>query len=123
MSAKVKMEVTTREAKSEDGGRRRQCLLLEVQLGKTAAETFHLETVVCSHGFFMMAPNRWDPVSKALFRPLRLALLHSPTPSPWVMVRISQPPHRPQCLHLHVYPNFSSTNFSLSPENEQALLV
>ncbi|KAF3440646.1 hypothetical protein FNV43_RR18930 [Rhamnella rubrinervis] len=93
-----------------------QCLLLELPLGK-AAETFQLETAVCSHGFFMMAPNRWDPVSKTLLRPLRLTL-HSLSPS--VMVRISQPPHRPQCLHLHVY---ASTILSLSAENEQALLA
>uniref|UniRef100_J3MNP5 HhH-GPD domain-containing protein n=1 Tax=Oryza brachyantha TaxID=4533 RepID=J3MNP5_ORYBR len=34
---------------------------------------FDLEAAVCSHGLFMMAPNRWDPASRALVRPLRLA--------------------------------------------------
>ena len=101
------------ENESESVGQR---LLLELPLGK-AAQTFNLETAVCSHGFFMMAPNRWDPVSKTLLRPLRLTL-HSHSPS--VMVRISQPPQRSKCLHLHVY---SSTTLSLSAENEQALLV
>lgn len=34
---------------------------------------FSLEKAVCNHGFFMMAPNRWDPSTKSLSRPLRLA--------------------------------------------------
>ncbi|PWA73558.1 DNA glycosylase [Artemisia annua] len=36
------------------------------------SRTFKLEKAVCNHGFFMMAPNRWNPSSKTLVRPLRL---------------------------------------------------
>lgn len=36
------------------------------------SRTFELEKAVCNHGFFMMAPNRWNPSSKTLVRPLRL---------------------------------------------------
>ncbi|XP_055804610.1 uncharacterized protein LOC129873522 isoform X2 [Solanum dulcamara] len=32
-----------------------------------------LEKAVCNHGFFMMAPNHWDPSTKSFSRPLRLA--------------------------------------------------
>ncbi|CDP17259.1 unnamed protein product [Coffea canephora] len=35
--------------------------------------TFNLEKAVCNHGFFMMAPNVWDPSTKQFTRPLRLA--------------------------------------------------
>ncbi|CAI9117228.1 OLC1v1018577C1 [Oldenlandia corymbosa var. corymbosa] len=34
--------------------------------------SFNLEKAVCNHGFFMMAPNVWDPITKSLNRPLRL---------------------------------------------------
>ncbi|KAH0698543.1 hypothetical protein KY284_012758 [Solanum tuberosum] len=33
---------------------------------------FNLEKAVCNHGFFMMAPNHWDPSTKTFSRPLRL---------------------------------------------------
>ncbi|CAA6654052.1 unnamed protein product [Spirodela intermedia] len=33
---------------------------------------FDLERAVCSHGLFMMAPNRWDPTTRTFQRPLRL---------------------------------------------------
>lgn len=33
---------------------------------------FNLEKAVCNHGFFMMAPNQWDPSTKIFSRPLRL---------------------------------------------------
>lgn len=49
--------------------------------------TFNLENAVCNHGFFMMAPNVWDPTTKTFTRPLRLAdSVNS------VNVTISQPP-------------------------------
>ncbi|MCE0481905.1 hypothetical protein HAX54_040094 [Datura stramonium] len=35
--------------------------------------SFNLEKAVCNHGFFMMAPNHWDPSTKSFSRPLRLA--------------------------------------------------
>lgn len=34
---------------------------------------YNLESGVCNHGFFMMAPNRWCPQTKTLQRPLRLS--------------------------------------------------
>ncbi|CAN6929471.1 unnamed protein product, partial [Brassica oleracea] len=40
---------------------------------------------VCNHGFFMMAPNVWDPKSKSLTRPLTLSNSYS------VSVTISHP--------------------------------
>lgn len=46
---------------------------------------FELEKAVCNHGFFMMAPNTWDPSTKTLVRPLRLSDNASCT------VSISQP--------------------------------
>ncbi|XP_071718954.1 uncharacterized protein [Rutidosis leptorrhynchoides] len=35
-------------------------------------DKFVLEKSVCNHGFFMMAPNSWNPQTKTLVRPLRL---------------------------------------------------
>ncbi|XP_059294887.1 uncharacterized protein LOC132047936 [Lycium ferocissimum] len=48
---------------------------------------FNLQKAVCNHGFFMMAPNHWEPSTKSLFRPLRLA--DSVTSA---MTFVSQPP-------------------------------
>lgn len=42
---------------------------------------FDLVAAVCSHGLFVMAPNRWDLASRALVPPLRLASDRSPSPS------------------------------------------
>jgi hypothetical protein len=67
-------------------GRRR----VELQLPLGAAP-FDLEAAVCSHGLFMMAPNRWDPASRALLRPLRLASDRSVS----LLARISHHPARP----------------------------
>ena len=64
------------------------CVELELPLG---AAPFDLEGAVCSHGLFMMAPNRWDPASRALLRPLRLASDRSASP----LVRVSRHPARP----------------------------
>uniref|UniRef100_A0ACD5UJH7 Uncharacterized protein n=1 Tax=Avena sativa TaxID=4498 RepID=A0ACD5UJH7_AVESA len=70
---------------------------LELQLG---AAPFDLEAAVCSHGLFMMAPNRWDPASRALLRPLRLASDSSTS----LLARISHHPARPsQALHVSVF--------------------
>ncbi|GMY33655.1 hypothetical protein FCV25MIE_28897 [Fagus crenata] len=46
--------------------------LLKLALGECIT-TFNLENAVCNHGFFMMAPNFWNPSTKTLLRPLRLA--------------------------------------------------
>ncbi|KAM0831570.1 hypothetical protein ACQ4PT_065446 [Festuca glaucescens] len=61
---------------------------LELPLG---AAPFDLEAAVCSHGLFMMAPNRWDPASRALLRPLRLATDRSAS----LLARVSRHPARP----------------------------
>ncbi|KAF8090861.1 hypothetical protein N665_0463s0020 [Sinapis alba] len=46
---------------------------------------FDMEKAVCNHGFFMMAPNVWNPKSKSLTRPLTLSNSSS------VSVTISHP--------------------------------
>ncbi|CAA2993195.1 DNA glycosylase [Olea europaea subsp. europaea] len=43
-----------------------------MELGENA-KSFKLETAVCNHGFFMMAPNYWIPTTKTLMRVLRLS--------------------------------------------------
>ncbi|XP_010533227.2 PREDICTED: uncharacterized protein LOC104809040 [Tarenaya hassleriana] len=83
---------------------------VELPLGE-AAEAFDLEKAVCSHGFFMMSPNRWDPLSRSLFRPLRFPPLDfdgdfdgsdcGEAPYPSAVVRISQHPELP-CLSVRV---------------------
>lgn len=46
---------------------------------------FRLHKVVCSYGYFLLAPNRWLPGERVLLRPLRLESGGA------VRVRISQP--------------------------------
>lgn len=46
---------------------------------------FDMEKAVCNHGFFMMAPNVWNPKTKSLTRPLTLSNSSS------VSVTISHP--------------------------------
>jgi hypothetical protein len=70
-------------------------VVLELGLGE-AAKSFQLEKAVCSHGFFMMPPNQWDPLSKSLLRPLRLDTTDSDSDSDSVLVRISQHSWAPQ---------------------------
>uniref|UniRef100_A0A0E0QC67 Uncharacterized protein n=1 Tax=Oryza rufipogon TaxID=4529 RepID=A0A0E0QC67_ORYRU len=71
---------------------RRVAVELELELPLTpGAAPFDLEAAVCSHGLFMMAPNRWDPASRALVRPLRLASDRAAS----VAVRVSRHPARP----------------------------
>ncbi|EXC47697.1 hypothetical protein L484_002408 [Morus notabilis] len=96
---------------------------LELPLGDAAA-TFRLETAVCSHGLFMMAPNQWDPLSKTLLRPLRLTLHHhhwnpQQQQDDSVMARISQPHDRLHCLRVLVH----AGTRSLTSDNKQALLA
>ncbi|KAM3383687.1 hypothetical protein ACQJBY_008388 [Aegilops geniculata] len=75
----------------EGGPAARVELELELPLG---AAPFDLEAAVCSHGLFMMAPNRWDPASRALLRPLRLASDRSRS----LLARVSRHPARPSLL-------------------------
>ncbi|KAI6678930.1 hypothetical protein NL676_039726 [Syzygium grande] len=83
---------------------------VEVGLGE-AAKTFRLEKAVCSHGLFMTCPNRWDPLSLSLSRPLRLPRGDVP-----VVVRISHPP-RSAALRLLV-----RGVSALSPSQHRSLL-
>ncbi|KAJ1696801.1 hypothetical protein LUZ63_005313 [Rhynchospora breviuscula] len=59
---------------------------ISLRLPLSEASAFDLEKAVCSHVLFMMAPNRWDPVSRTFHRPLRL----SSSPSTSLPVSISQ---------------------------------
>lgn len=65
-------------------------------LGKCGSN-LNLEKAICNHGFFMMAPNCWNPSTKSFQRPLRLT---NPTIS--VNVSVSQPIGQ-DFLVIHVY--------------------
>lgn len=62
---------------------------LELSIEESGGSKFNLENAVCNHGFFMMPPNQWNPVTKSFRRPLRLA--DSITS---VFVSICQPPNQ-----------------------------
>ncbi|KAL8264985.1 hypothetical protein R6Q59_023115 [Mikania micrantha] len=79
-----------------------------------ASATFNLEKAVCSHGFFMTAPNQWDPLSKTFQRPLRL-FDDVASSSSSVNVQISQPPHASHLL-LRL-----CDSVDLSPAHQQSL--
>ncbi|WVZ66931.1 hypothetical protein U9M48_016084 [Paspalum notatum var. saurae] len=64
---------------------------VELELPLGAAAPFDLAAAVCSHGLFMMAPNRWDPAARALVRPLRLASDRSVS----LLASVSAQPARP----------------------------
>ncbi|XP_024959850.1 uncharacterized protein LOC112500576 isoform X2 [Cynara cardunculus var. scolymus] len=102
------MEIPKGQNVVNSGGR---SVVYELPLGEAAA-TFNLHKAVCSHGFFMTAPNHWDPLSKTLRRPLRL--LDSSSSS--VTVQISQPPHSSHLL-LRVF-----DTESLSLGHQQSLM-
>ncbi|KAH9750127.1 ENDO3c domain-containing protein [Citrus sinensis] len=89
------------------------------------AETFNLETAVCSHGLFMMSPNRWDPLSRSLSRPLHLSnsLDNTDIPSVSVDVTICQPQQDPHSLRIEVRNSASGSAPSLSQEQQDALLA
>ncbi|KDP47044.1 hypothetical protein JCGZ_10771 [Jatropha curcas] len=58
---------------------------------------FDLETTICNHGFFMMAPNKWISETKTLQRPLRLA-----NGIDSLVVSISHTPENPHVdVHVH----------------------
>ncbi|XP_019179067.1 PREDICTED: uncharacterized protein LOC109174250 [Ipomoea nil] len=71
---------------------------------------FQLEKAVCNHGFFMMAPNHWDTLTKTFTRPLRL------TTSLSLIVSVSQPPTQNQHLLLKIH---HAT--LLSPQDQHAI--
>ncbi|MCD9560929.1 hypothetical protein HAX54_019792 [Datura stramonium] len=72
--------------------------------GEGDRATFDLEKAVCSHGLFMMAPNRWDSLSKTLERPLRLSEnVNDDDHEQSLLVRITQPSDSPHSLLLRVF--------------------
>ncbi|KAM3377855.1 hypothetical protein P3S68_010268 [Capsicum galapagoense] len=85
---------------------RRRSVVVELPLGDcyVDGETFNLEKAVCSHGLFMMAPNRWDTLSKTLERPLRLSEnINDDDHEQSLLVRITQPFDSPHLLILRVF--------------------
>lgn len=82
-----------------------------------AAGSFELEKAVCSHGFFMTAPNQWDPLTKTLQRPLRLLNDDDGVSSSSVTVQISQP-----IKSTHLLVRVFDTE-SLTPAHHQSLTV
>lgn len=88
-------------------------LSVSLRLPLREAFAFDLEKAVCSHGLFMMAPNRWDPVSRTFHRPLRL----SSSPSTSLPVSISQSPPS-DALVIRVF----GTD-SLFTQDQEAILV
>ncbi|KAK7333933.1 hypothetical protein VNO80_30714 [Phaseolus coccineus] len=95
--------------KTRSSSRPKHLLCLSVEKYKS---TFNLEKAVCNHGFFMMAPNKWNPSTKSLQRPLRLMDQRCS-----VMVTISHPPGENN-LHVHVH-----DVEVLSLEDQQAILA
>ncbi|KAL2341484.1 hypothetical protein Fmac_009424 [Flemingia macrophylla] len=63
------MEETQKQSCSEKVEQHMGILTIDLPFG------FQLEEAVCSNGFFMMAPNRWDPLSKTLTRPISSSLV------------------------------------------------
>lgn len=91
---------------------------IELPIGQLVVSGgFDLEKAVCSHGLFMMAPNKWDPQSKTLERPLRLNG-DEDYDSPSVKVQVSQPVDTPNSLRLRVF----DVKF-LSNHQQQSLMV
>ncbi|KAK9213697.1 hypothetical protein WN944_005682 [Citrus x changshan-huyou] len=88
-------------------------------------KSFNLETAVCSHGLFMMSPNRWDPLSRSLSRPLHLSnsLDNTNIPSVSVAVTIYQPPQDPHSLHIDVRNSASGSAPSLSQNSKTRCLL
>ncbi|KAL6841841.1 hypothetical protein ACP4OV_028353 [Aristida adscensionis] len=89
-------------------------LELELPPGGAAAP-FDLEAAVCSHGLFMMAPNRWDPATRTFSRPLRLASDRAASR----VVRVSAHPARPAAALLVAV---RGAGGELSPLDRDAIL-
>ncbi|KAG5625830.1 hypothetical protein H5410_011048 [Solanum commersonii] len=85
---------------------RHRSVVVELPLGDGdgGCATFDLEKAVCSHGLFMMAPNRWDSLSKTLERPLRLSEnINDDDHEQSVLVQITQPSDSRHSLLLRVF--------------------
>nr|GMC52807.1 DNA-3-methyladenine glycosylase [Ipomoea batatas] len=87
------------------------CCILYMRLSDYGVNgnTFKLEKATCNHGFFMMAPNHWDTLTKTFTRPLRL------TTSLSVTVSVSKPPTQNQLLLKIHHATL------LSPEDQHAI--
>ncbi|KAM7509744.1 hypothetical protein LguiB_008619 [Lonicera macranthoides] len=72
---------------------------LELDIGENFGSSSKLEEAVCNHGFFMMAPNEWNPLTKTLTRPLRLD--DSITSA---IVSVSHDGTNPNSLHVRIHP-------------------
>lgn len=107
------METTRPRATEHTGGN----ITIDLPIGEIVGVNFDLENAVCSHGLFMMAPNKWDPHSKTLARPLRLNS-DGDYDSPSVNVQISHPDETPSALRLRVF----DVEF-LSNNQKQSLMV
>lgn len=94
------METTDTRPRAPDHGRKN--ITIWVPIGELVGANFNLENAVCSHGLFMMAPNKWDPHSKTLERPLRLSS-HGDYNSPSIIVQISHPQDTPNALRVRVF--------------------
>ncbi|PIA28781.1 hypothetical protein AQUCO_06700059v1 [Aquilegia coerulea] len=82
--------------------------------GNLQSSTFNLEKAVCSHGFFMMAPNHWDSSTKVLRRPFRLSSDSRTT----IIVHIYQHSSNSSVLHVQV-----DTTLPMSSHDQKALLA
>lgn len=109
------METTDTRPRAPDHGRKN--ITIWVPIGELVGANFNLENAVCSHGLFMMAPNKWDPHSKTLERPLRLSS-HGDYNSPSIIVQISHPQDTPNALRVRVF----DVEF-LSDHHQQSLQV
>ncbi|KAM7509750.1 hypothetical protein LguiB_008625 [Lonicera macranthoides] len=72
---------------------------LELDFGENFGSSAKLEEAVCNHGFFMMAPNDWNPLTKTLTRPLRLD-----DSSTSAIVSVSHDGTNPNSLRIRIHP-------------------
>ncbi|KAM7473100.1 hypothetical protein LguiB_020343 [Lonicera macranthoides] len=72
---------------------------LELDFGENFGSSAKLEEAVCNHGFFMMAPNDWNPLTKTLPRPLRLD-----DSSTSAIVSVSHDGANPNSLRVCIHP-------------------
>ena len=112
MTCMVNGDDTGQERQRDKEQKMKGCLL-KLALGECIT-TFNLENAVCNHGFFMMAPNFWNPSTKTLLRPLRLA--NSITSVIASISHPSPPDNTFIIIQLHDI-------FKISLEDEKAILV
>jgi 3-methyladenine DNA glycosylase/8-oxoguanine DNA glycosylase len=75
-------------------------------LSLSCPKDFVLARDACSYGYFLLAPNAWDPVSKTLWRVLTLPGASSRAAPKAVLVHVAQP-RRKGVLSVKCYPNVS----------------